>query len=285
MTMLLRRSASGVTPSRSRTNHGEQNSSRRIRQRRIKKQKKRSQKGILLAIPCVLFVVLLVTTSVKLLLQYSKRPIIHNEFPPFYPKITRNTGVLSPEVLDMCTRALWHTLETTTIVMPDGDSFIHTGDIDDLWLRDSAAQVHPLLIPILPNNRALIAEDEKLDRIVSGLIRRTAMYIRHDPWANAFRIDDTYVFSEAQKKMGRHDLISTWNYELDSACYYMRMLYFYWKQSPNGDSFLRLQRVHEAVEIMVDLWIAEQGHEDDVYPAGPLFDCVNCNKPYRYPGL
>lgn len=226
-------------------------------------------------------------------------------FPPAYPKITRETGSagsaavgtqLSPQAIEMCTNTLWHTLETTTIVLPDGDTFIHTGDIDDLWLRDSAAQVHPLLIPSMQTNNgtgtpslsSLISQDPKLDRIVAGLIKRTAMYIRHDPYANAFRIDASYKFSEAQKQMGRHDLISTWNYELDSACYYMRLLYFYWKQSPNSElssSVLRLPKVEEAVEIMVDLWIAEQMHELDNFPVGPLFDCVNCNKPYRYPGL
>lgn len=78
------------------------------------------------------------------------------------------------------------------------------------------------------------------------------------------------------------------NSELDSACYYMRMLYFYWKQSPNGNaanSVLRLQSVREAISIMIDLWKAEQQHENDAYPTGPLLDCLNCNKPYRYPGL
>ena len=115
---------------------------------------------------------------------------------------------LSDEAIEMCTQALWYTLETTTIVMPNRETFVHTGDIDDLWLRDSAAQVHTLMIPI-HDGKALIASDPQLDWIVAGLIQRTAMYIRHDPYANAFRIDDTYVFSEAQKKLGRHDLIST----------------------------------------------------------------------------
>lgn len=135
------------------------------------------------------------------------------QFPPLYPKISRTDDVrLSHEALRMCTRTLWHTLETTTIVLPDHETFVHTGDIDDLWLRDSAAQVHPLLIPILEGGtKALIQVDDKLDRIVSGLIKRTSMYIRHDPYANAFRIDDTYVFNDEQKKLGRHDLISTWN--------------------------------------------------------------------------
>jgi meiotically up-regulated gene 157 (Mug157) protein len=114
------------------------------------------------------------------------------------------------------------------------------------------------------------------------------MYIRHDPYANAFRIDDTYKFSVQQKKMGRHDLISTWNYELDSGCYYIRMLYYSWKQSKNAkhaESVLRLPSVQQAVEIMVDVWTAEQRHELDVVPTGPLLDCANCGKPYRYPGL
>lgn len=258
------------------------------------KKKKRSKRGIVLAIPLLLLLLAFLAFSIKFLLKYSKTKLQrqqeqqYSQFPPEFPKITRTPVTLSSEALDMCTRTLWHTMETTTIVLPDGETFVHTGDLDDLWIRDSCAQVHPLLVPILSDGKALIAEDLKLDRIVSGLIKRIAMYIRHDPYANAFRIDDSYVFSEAQKKMGRHDLISTWNYELDSGAYYMRLLYFYMKQSPHGttdDSVLRLERVHEAVDIMVDLWIAEQRHEDDAYPTGPLFDCVNCNKPYRYPGL
>jgi meiotically up-regulated gene 157 (Mug157) protein len=235
--------------------------------------------------------------------SHNTQPILI--FPPKFP-IHHQGGqgiaqLLSQEALDMATKTLWHTIETTTIVLPDGETFIHTGDINDLWLRDSAAQIHPLLVQTqqhannasTASSSSLLQNDKRLDRIVAGLIKRTAMYIRHDPYANAFRIDDSYVFSAQQKKMGRHDLISTWNYELDSACYYMRMLYFYYqataKATTSGlvpaDSVLFLPQVQQAVELMVDLWIAEQGHEDDHYPTGPLFDCLNCNKPYRYPGL
>mmetsp|Transcript_21669 Transcript_21669/g.32821 ORF Transcript_21669/g.32821 Transcript_21669/m.32821 type:complete len:546 (-) Transcript_21669:784-2421(-) len=204
-------------------------------------------------------------------------------FPPNYPVVDRSHN-LGEDSLAMCERALWHTLETTTIVLPAGDTFIHTGDIDDLWLRDSAAQVHPLLVPFGDGGGSLVESDPRLARVISGLIQRTAMYIRHDPYANAFRIDDSYVFSAEQKRLGRHDLISTWNYELDSACYYIRMIYYFYKSLPDHP-VLKNPRVIEAIDIMVDVWISEQEHESDKYPTGPLFDCKNCGKPYRYPGL
>ena len=45
-----------------------------------------------------------------------------------------------------------------------------------------------------------------------------------------------------------------------------------------------MKEVHDAISIMVDVWIAEQKHEDDKasIPKGALFDCVHCGKPYRY---
>ena len=87
----------------------------------------------------------IVMISIFLLLRYFWKPkgspsiessfkgdmIVHpvqNE----YPKILRDPQEyppLSPEVLKMCTQALWHTIETTTIVMPDGETFIHTGNV------------------------------------------------------------------------------------------------------------------------------------------------------------
>eukprot|EP00545_Synedropsis_sp_CCMP1620_P013615 CAMPEP_0119010466 /NCGR_PEP_ID=MMETSP1176-20130426/5029_1 /TAXON_ID=265551 /ORGANISM="Synedropsis recta cf, Strain CCMP1620" /LENGTH=597 /DNA_ID=CAMNT_0006963131 /DNA_START=103 /DNA_END=1899 /DNA_ORIENTATION=- len=216
-----------------------------------------------------------------------------NIFPPKFPVLHDEESdlTISDDALAMCNRALWHTVETTTIVLPNDETFIHTGDIDDLWLRDSAAQVHPLLVPFFHSSSsssekkvALVQQDAKLARIVSGLIKRTAMYIRHDPYANAFRIDDSYVFSEEQKKMGRHDLISTWNYELDSACYYMRMLYYFYQALPDH-AVLKDPAVHEAIAIMLQVWTAEQDHEGDAVATGSLLDCQNCGKPYRYPGL
>ena len=77
--------------------------------------------------------------------------------------------------------------------------------------------------------KSLIRVDTKLERIVGGLILKTARYIRYDPYANAFKIHDHEPYNDFDRDvLGRHGYIATWNYELDSACYYMRMIYYFY---------------------------------------------------------
>lgn len=195
---------------------------------------------------------------------------------------TANQQLLSEEVIQQCHKALWHTVDTTTFVLPNNESFVITGDIHYQWLRDSAAQIHPLLLPNVYNGKSLVQVDANLERIVSGLILKTARYIRFDPYANAFHIHNHTNFTDfARNELGRHGYIATWNYELDSACFFMRMIYYFHINFP-FHPILRNKEVRDAVEIMMDVWIAEQRHEEDVHPNGKLFDCVHCGKPYRY---
>jgi len=220
--------------------------------------------------------------------QQMKLQVVPHHSLPKYPIIHRSissqhTRPLTDQAILQCHKALWHTVNTTVSVLPNNETFVITGDILNLWLRDSAAQIHPLLILNTYNGQSLIQLDNKLQRIVSGLILKTARFIRFDPYANAFSNTIHQFSKHDQTILGRHGYIATWNYELDSACYYMRMIYFFYKNFPNH-SILKMQEVHGAVSIMVDVWIAEQKHEDDKksIPNGTLFDCVHCGKPYRY---
>lgn len=208
----------------------------------------------------------------------------HNQLPkyPINHRLQKLHRPLSDQAISQCHKALWHTLETTVSVLPNNESFVITGDILNLWLRDSAAQIHPLLLPNVYNGKSLVQLDAKLERVVSGLILKTARFIRFDPYANAFSLRNDTKFTKMERDvLGRHGYIATWNYELDSACYFMRLIYFFYVSFP-FHPILLMKEVKEAVMIMIDVWIAEQRHEYDAYANGTLFDCVHCGKPYRY---
>lgn len=203
---------------------------------------------------------------------------------PNYPIDHRNQVAaiqLSQEAITQCHSALWHTLETTTIVLPNKETFVITGDIKEMWLRDSAAQIHPLLLPNIYEGKSLVQIDPRLERVVSGLILKTAKLIRHDPYANAFSSIIKNRTKFEKNALGRHGYVATRNYELDSGCYFMRMIYYFYKSFPNH-LILKRNEVEEAVQIMVDLWIAEQRHELDAFPSGKLFDCYECGRSYWY---
>ena len=117
-----------------------------------------------------------------------------------------------------------NTLDTTVdFAMVDGrpDTYVITGDIDAMWLRDSTAQVWPYL--------PLMAEDPKLQQLIAGVINRQTRSILKDPYANAFYKDEQKV-SEwksdlTQMKPGVHER----KWEIDSLCYPIRLAYHYWK--------------------------------------------------------
>jgi uncharacterized protein len=74
-----------------------------------------------------------------------------------------------PNSLD--TTIMYHTLDPL-------DSFVITGDIEALWLRDSANQLIPY-VPYAPS-------DDSLMSLFEGLIARHAKSVLIDAFANAF---------------------------------------------------------------------------------------------------
>lgn len=110
------------------------------------------------------------------------------------------------------------------------DTYVITGDIDAMWLRDSTAQVWPYL--------SLIKNDKPLQQLIAGVINRQTFYILKDPYANAFFKDENKVSEWKETditdmKPGVHER----KWEIDSLCYPIRLAYHYWKQTGDASPF------------------------------------------------
>ena len=108
------------------------------------------------------------------------------------------------------------------------DTFVYTGDIHAMWLRDSGAQVWPYVQ--LANN------DSKLREMLEGVIRRQFICINIDPYANAF--NDGPVGGEWQSDMtDMKKELHERKWEIDSLCYPIRLAYHYWKVTGDTSIF------------------------------------------------
>lgn len=109
------------------------------------------------------------------------------------------------------------------------DTFVITGDIDAMWLRDSCAQVWPYL--------PLTRQDELLRQLIKGLIHRQARCVLLDPYANAFYKDGSrkseWEGDRPQLLPGVHER----KWEIDSLCYVVRLAYGYWKTTGDSSAF------------------------------------------------
>lgn len=124
-----------------------------------------------------------------------------------------------------------NTLDTTVEFKMKGDrpdTFVITGDIHAMWLRDSTAQVTPYL--------SLIKEDEKLKQLIAGVINRQSECILIDPYANAFNDGagkSEWLSDHTDMKPELHER----KWELDSLCYTVRLAHKYWKISNDTSVF------------------------------------------------
>lgn len=163
----------------------------------------------------------------------------------------KKLAILEPKLLPLFRQCYLNTLETTVNLLDDGTTFVITGDIPAMWLRDSTAQIRPYL--------RLAAEDETIRRVVAGMIRRHAQYLLIDPYANAF--------NQEANGHGHQDDITQMNpwiwerkYELDSLCYPVQLLHDYAETTHDNSIFD--ENIYRMLQVIVSTMRTEQHHDE-----------------------
>lgn len=131
------------------------------------------------------------------------------------------------------------------------DTFVITGDINAMWLRDSSAQLFPYL--------ALMKDDAALQRLVAGAIHRQVACILIDPYANAFNKDATGSEWESDYTTMLPEIHER-KWEIDSLCYAIRLAYYYWLIT--GDSSVFDDDWEKAMQLIVKTFREQQRKEN-----------------------
>jgi len=141
-------------------------------------------------------------------------------------------NVKDPELGWLFENCFPNTLDTTVTYSEDGgrpDTYVITGDIDAMWLRDSSAQVWPYL--------PFCKQDPALRKLLAGVIARQARCVVKDPYANAFYGDDMktgeWKNDLTDMKPGLHER----KWEVDSVCYPIRLAHGYWRATGDLSPF------------------------------------------------
>jgi meiotically up-regulated gene 157 (Mug157) protein len=141
---------------------------------------------------------------------------------------------------------LFHTLFNDFFLEDDATTYVQTGDIPAMWLRDSSAQTIPYVrfqaaFPILRGRFA-------------GVIERNARNIATDAYANAFQAD----YHVWERK-----------WEVDSLAWPVILTWAYWRAT--GDRTIFTQELHVALRKIVSTYACEQHHRH----------CSSYTYPYR----
>jgi hypothetical protein len=151
------------------------------------------------------------------------------------------------------------------------DTFVITGDIPAMWLRDSSVQVHPYI--------ELARRDAKLGRMLQGLIHRQADCILLDAYANAFYATPRvgpFAKDLTEMRPGVHER----KWEVDSLCYPVRLAWSYWKAT--GDTAPLDEKWHQAARRIVAVFREQQRlHGDGPYRFQRLTTMFYDNSPNR----
>ena len=183
----------------------------------------------------------------------------------------------------MFLNCFYSSLDTAAVRLEDGTTFMLTGDIPAMWLRDSSVQVTGYL--------PFASEDEDVRQLIRGLLKRQFFYITIDPYANAFNREP----DNRGHKDDVTDFDSPWiwerKFEIDSLCYPLWLAQKY--AQTTGDYSVYDDEFRRALGCILDTFETEQYHGEKsayfhsrpLYPQFPTLPNGGKGTPVGYTGL
>lgn len=156
-----------------------------------------------------------------------------------------------PRMAEIFENCYTNTLTTTVKKMEDNTTYVITGDIPAMWLRDSTAQLRPYLIPA--------KEDEELAELIAGLVRRQFYCICQEPYANAFNETANGACWEKDYP-DQNPFVWEQKFEIDSLCYPIQLAYLLWKNTGKTTQFN--EYFLEGAKKILKVFKTEQYHEE-----------------------
>lgn len=175
---------------------------------------------------------------------------VSTELKKYMEKICDQARAVNPRWAEVFHECFLNTLETTIERLEDGTTFVVTGDIPAMWLRDSTAQVRPYLV--------LAKEHEDIYDMIAGLVERQFGYILIDPYTNAFNKEPNGQGHGATDHTQMNDWIWERKYEIDSLAYAIQLAYLLYVNSGRTDHLT--ETVRKGLVTILDLWRTEQDH-------------------------
>lgn len=155
-----------------------------------------------------------------------------------------------PYLAEIFKNCYTNTLNTTVKEMEDGSTYVITGDIPAMWLRDSTAQLRPYLIPA--------KKDSDLAEVIAGLVRRQFACILRQPYANAFNETENGACWEKDFE-DQDPMVWEQKFEIDSLCYPIQLAYLLWKNTGCISQFN--EDFRKGVKKILEVFKTEQYHE------------------------
>lgn len=174
------------------------------------------------------------------------------------------TKMMNSKLAAMFNNTYTFTATRTWSLMEDGTVFVHTGDIKQMWLRDSSQQMRPYL--------PLAKKSERVSAVFSAVFKRMARFFVEDQYASAFNQEPQPNYGQCPPTLNclncscincapscsNHTYKH--NYEMDSFLFVVDLVHQHFKLTGERDALDPV--FHDALRKLVKLLKVEQDHQN-----------------------